>query len=244
MHHYLLHVLVCYSLFSNNNEYRWFPLGKLSHLGLEQLLYHNSAICSMMNKLLSLSIVIFDLFSLMAQLFSYMYFQVWATHVLLVQCFNILYKIYICVDPLSISILCLSIIALGCLPVFVSSSPWSSRILICFVPWVWYNEFPRITIYSTGPLSTSMGKLYSNTEVCSVTLSADDYVCLYYFSERVVALKLLSRGFWWCFCRSPWHHPSVCGLILLCLPIPQLYFSNFPFMLSFRRWGPPTLPES
>ena len=55
---------------------------------------------------------------------------------LVVQYLNILYKFENSGDPVPISILCLSTIALNCLTVIVSASPWSSIIIMCFVPLV------------------------------------------------------------------------------------------------------------
>ena len=54
-------------------------------------LYPESDSCSMMNTLFYLPRFIFDVVSLMAHLFFHVYFQVWATHVLVVQCLNVLY---------------------------------------------------------------------------------------------------------------------------------------------------------
>ena len=131
----------------------------------------------------------------MAQLFYHMYFQVWATHVLAVQCLNILYEFENSDDPVPIFILCLSTIDISCFPVIFLASPWSSSILMCFVHLVWYNELPPIPMYSTGPLSIYMGKLDATPEVCSATLSDGDSMCLHWFSESVVALRRYSRDF-------------------------------------------------
>ena len=50
-------------------------------------------------------------------------------------------------------------------------------------------------MYSTGPLSTSLGRLDATPYICSAIVSAGDSMQLQCFFESVVALKVYSRGF-------------------------------------------------
>ena len=136
------------------------------------------------------------------------------------KCLNILYNLENSGDLVPISILCLSTIYIICFPVIFSALMWSSSILVCFVPWLWYNELPSIPIYFTDPLSMSLGKLGATPEICSATLSTGYSMLLHCFSEIVVALKGYSRYFYGGFVVTP-------GLLLMYV---EWYNSVSPFL--------------